>query len=64
MQVLSGSGDGAEGVKDLSNRGKALRIFKVIACGSEVATSKCNYHLHLSADGGLVMIVLVWLFLS
>lgn len=59
MQVLSGTGEGAEGGEDLSNRGKALWIFKVIACGSEVVASKCNYHVYLSADGGLVIIVLI-----
>lgn len=56
--------EGAEGVEDLSNRGKALWIFKVIACGCEDAASKYNYHVYLSADGGLLMIVLVCLFFS
>lgn len=47
-------GDG--GVKDLSNRGKPLRIFKVIASGSEVVAYICNYHVHLSIDEELVMV--------
>lgn len=39
-------------MKDLSNRGKPLRIFKVIASGSEVVAYICNYHVHLSIDEG------------
>lgn len=41
-----------------------LWIFKVIPCGSRIAASKWNYHVYLSADRGLVMIVLIWLFFS
>lgn len=52
LQVLSGTGEGDGGVKDLSNRGKPLRIFKVIASGSEVVAYICNYHVHLSIDEG------------
>lgn len=58
LQVLSGTGERAGGVKDLSNRGKALRIFKVIASGSEAVAYICNYHVHLSIDEGLVMVTL------
>ena len=49
-------GDG--GLKDLSNRGKPHRIFKVIASGSEAVAYVCNYHVHLSIDEGLVMVTL------
>lgn len=58
LQVLSGSREGDGGVKDLSNRGKPLRIFKVIACGREVVACICNYHVHLSIDEELVMVTL------
>lgn len=50
-----GEGDG--GVKDLSNRGKPLRIFKVIASGSEAVAYICNYHVYLSIDEGLLMVM-------
>lgn len=45
-------------MKDLSNRGKPLRIFKVIASGSEVVAYICSYHVHLSIDEGLLMVTL------
>lgn len=47
-------------VKDLSNRGKPLRIFlKVIASGSESVASICSYHIHLSVDEGALMLRLM-----
>lgn len=49
-------GDG--GVKDLSNRGKPLRIFKVITSGSEAVAYICNYHVHLSIDEGVGIVTL------
>lgn len=58
LQVLSGTGEGDGGVKDLSNRGKPHRIFKVIASGSEAVAYICNFHVHLCVDEGLVMVAL------
>ncbi len=58
LQVLSGTEEGDGGVKDLSNRGKPLRIFKVIASGTEVVAYICSYHVNLSIDEGLLMVAL------
>ncbi len=58
LQVLSGTEEGDGGVKDLSNRGKPLRIFKVIASGTEVVAYICSYHVNLSIDEGLLMVTL------
>lgn len=55
-EVLSGSGEKDGGVKDLSNRGKPLRIFKVGARGSEVVAYICSYHVRLSTDEGPAMV--------
>lgn len=45
-------------MKDLSNRGKPLRIFKVITSGSEAVAYICNYHVYLSIDEGEVIVAL------
>lgn len=58
LQVLSGTGEGDGGVKDLSNRGEPLRIFRVITSGSEAVAYICNYHVHLSIDEGLLIVTL------
>lgn len=56
MLVLSGTGEGDGGIKDVSNRGKPLWIsIEVIASGSEVAASICNYHIQFCIDEALVM---------
>lgn len=55
LQVLSGTGEGDGGGKDQSNRGKPLRIFKVIASGREAVAHICNYHVRLSLGEGLVV---------
>lgn len=45
-------------MKDLSNRGKPLRIFKVITSWSEAVAYICNYHVHLSIDEGVWIVTL------
>lgn len=44
-------------------RGKSLRLLKVITSGSGVVAHICNYHARLSLDEGLVIVMLIIFYL-